>query len=129
VATSTGTSFTNAHWGRWSSAVGWLDVQVGDFDGDGRSDLAGRVASSGDWWVAKSNGDSFTNEKWGRWSTAVGWADVHAGNFGSDDGSNGGDAAAAADLYWREIGRTDNDDDNDSSDLLVADIVDQLLPE
>jgi hypothetical protein len=42
--------------------------------------------------------------------------------------SNGGDAAAAAaDLYWREIGRAD--DDNDSSDLLVADIVDQLLPE
>jgi hypothetical protein len=95
----------------------------------GRSDLAGRVASSGDWWVARSDGDSFTNEKWGRWSTAVGWADVHAGNFGWDAGSNGGDAADAADIYWREIGRTDADDDNGSSDLLVTDIVDQLLPE
>jgi hypothetical protein len=130
VATSTGTSFTNARWGRWSSAVGWLDVQVGDFDGDGRSDLAGRVSSSGDWWVARSQGDSFTNEKWGRWSTAVGWEDVHAGNFGGAGDSNGGDAAAAAaDIYWREIGRADDDDENDSSDPLVADIVDQLLPE
>jgi hypothetical protein len=51
------------------------------------------------------------------------------GHFG-DDGLNGGDAlAVAVDIYWREIGRTDDDDDNDSSDLLVADIVDQLLPE
>lgn len=117
-------------WTRWSSDLSWLDVRVGDFDGDGRSDLAGRVATSGDWWVARSHGDSFTNERWGNWSTAVEWEDVHVGRFGSDDGSNHGDAAAAAvDLYWREIGQADDDDDNDSSNPLVAEIVDQLLPE
>jgi predicted outer membrane repeat protein len=130
VATSTGTSFTTANWGLWSPAIAWLDVQIGDFDGDGRSDVAGRVASSGDWWVARSNGDSFTNERWGNWSAAVEWEDVHVGRFGSDEGSNSGDAAAAAaDLYWREIGQADDDDDNDASNLLVAEIVDQLLPE
>jgi hypothetical protein len=130
VATSNGSSFTNANWGRWSSAVAWLDVQVGDFDGDGNSDLAGRVATSGDWWVAKSDGDSFSSERWGRWSTAVGWVDVHAGNFGSDNGSNGGEAAAAAaDLYWREIGRAGGDNDSVWSDVFESDIVDQLLPE
>jgi hypothetical protein len=128
VATSTGTSFTNAQWGSWSPAVAWLDVQVGDFDGDGSSDLAGRVASSGDWWVARSEGDRFTNEKWGRWSTAVDWLDVRTGNYDGSTGSGDGPAVASvADLYWREIGRNDGDDNSDFG-LMVKDLVDQLWP-
>ncbi len=77
-------TFTNERWGRWSTAVDWVDVMVADFTGDGRADIAGRVAGSGDWWVAKSNGTAFANERWGRWSTAVDWLDVSVGDFNGD---------------------------------------------
>ncbi len=82
----TGTGFTNARWGKWSTAVTWVDVTTGDFNGDGRTDIAGRVAESGEWWVAESNetGTGFANARWGRWSTAVTWVDVMTGDFNGD---------------------------------------------
>src|SRR5205814_1778023 len=52
VGTSDGSSFSTSVWGSWSTAVTWVDVQSGDFNGDGRADLVGRVQQSGDWWVA-----------------------------------------------------------------------------
>jgi hypothetical protein len=47
---------------------------VGDFNNDGRIDLAGRVAETGQWWVAVSNGSQFANQLWTTWSMAVTWA-------------------------------------------------------
>ncbi len=85
VALSNGDgTFTNQKWTRWSTSVNWTDVMVGDFNGDGRDDIVGRVASSGDWWIASSTGAAFTNSKWTRWSTGVTWTDVMVGDFNGD---------------------------------------------
>jgi len=47
--------------------------------------IVGRVAQSGQWWVAKSNGSSgFSNSFFTSWSPAVTWVDVHTGDFSGD---------------------------------------------
>jgi hypothetical protein len=84
------TGFTTSVWGSWSTAVTWVDVQSGDFIGNGRADLVGRVKESGDWWVAISDGASFSNAPWGHWANGPGvtWVDVKVGDFlgnGRDD--------------------------------------------
>ncbi len=61
---------------------------VGDFNGDGRDDLIGRVATNGDWWIANSTGGSFANERWGRWSANVAWMDVTVGNLNGNGPSD-----------------------------------------
>jgi hypothetical protein len=47
-------------------------VTVGDFDGDGKADVAGRT-SGGEWYVARSTGTALTNARWGAWAEAAGW--------------------------------------------------------
>jgi hypothetical protein len=84
VGTSDGSSFSTSVWGSFSTAVTWVDVQSGDFNGDGRADYVGRVLQSGDWWVALSNGTSFTNVHFGAWSPTVTWVDVKVGDFNGD---------------------------------------------
>ena len=81
VGTSIGTAFAEHVWARWSAAVTSADVQLGDFDGDGRLDIAGR-APDGSWWVGLSNGDAFVTSRWGAWYAGINWADVHTGQFG-----------------------------------------------
>jgi hypothetical protein len=39
--------------------VNWAEVLVGDYDRDGKSDIAGRIASTGTWWIAHSTGSAF----------------------------------------------------------------------
>ncbi len=78
---STGSSFRNSLWATWSTAVTWVDVQVGDFNGDGKSDITGRVLQGGSWWTGLSNGSAFTTSQWGQWSPAVTWVDVHNGEY------------------------------------------------
>jgi hypothetical protein len=77
--------FIHQRWGRWSTAVDWLDVAVGDFNGDGRADIAGRVASTGEWYVAQSTGSSLVSRRWGRWGAGAStWTDVLVGDFNHD---------------------------------------------
>jgi hypothetical protein len=61
--------------------VTWVDVQVGDFNGDGKADITGRALQTGGWWTGVSNGSAFTTSMWATWSTAVSWVDVRAGDF------------------------------------------------
>jgi len=68
-------------WATWSTAVTWVDVQVGDFNGDGMSDITGRALETGQWWTGLSNGTSFTTNLWATWSTAAIWTDVRSGSF------------------------------------------------
>ena len=63
-----------------SPAAPAVNVQVADFDGDGKDDIAGRT--NGEWWLAHSNGSVFSIELWGRWSN-INWTDVRIGRFGA----------------------------------------------
>jgi hypothetical protein len=85
VGLSTGSSFTTSKWDTWASSVTWVDVQTGDFTGDGHQDIIGRVLQSGEWWVAVPNGSNgFTTTRWAVWSPNVTWADVKVGDFDGD---------------------------------------------
>jgi hypothetical protein len=84
----TGTYVTNSSFGAWSAAVTWADVHVGDVNGDGKADIVGRVASSGDWWVAISNGTSFASALWLTWTPAAGWVDVFVTDMNGDGRSD-----------------------------------------
>jgi hypothetical protein len=86
VAISNGTSFTTSLWGSWSATPGvtWVDVKVGDFNGDGKADIVGRWLQAGQWWMAQSTGSSFTNSLWATWTTAYNWVDVNVGDFNGD---------------------------------------------
>ena len=87
VAQSTGSSFTNSLWATWAAdgpSVTWVDVKVGDFNGDGKADITGRWLEGGSWWTAISNGSAFTTSQWAQWSTAATWVDVQVGDFNGD---------------------------------------------
>ncbi len=84
IALSDGSSFSNQQWTTWSSGTTWQNAQVGDFNNDGKEDLAARD-NDGDWWVWTAGEDSFTAAEWGgRWSTSVTWTDVLVGDFNGD---------------------------------------------
>jgi hypothetical protein len=81
-------SFSNKLFATWSPAINWADVVTGDFNGDGRTDIAGRDPQTGNWWVGISNGSSFTTSRWTTWSSAATWVDIKVGDFtgsGRDD--------------------------------------------
>jgi hypothetical protein len=54
-------------------------VQVGDFNGDGKADITGRVLQNGQWWAALSTGSTFQNSLWATWNPNVAWTSVTAG--------------------------------------------------
>src|SRR5262249_15008249 len=66
--------------------VTWVDVQAGDFNGDGKIDIAGRVADNGQWWVGLSSGRAFNNSLWMMFpqSPSFSWLDVMAADFNGD---------------------------------------------
>src|SRR5207302_2002454 len=67
-----------------SAAPAWAYVVAGDFNGDGRSDLAGRNFSTGQWYVGLSSGSGFTTALWDTWSPSVTWVDVRVADFNGD---------------------------------------------
>lgn len=88
LLSDTGGVYTNRNIGRWKQDVAWVDVVVGNFDGDpqGQSDVAGRTPD-GMWWMLHDNGSGFVNQKLARWSSGVTWSDIVVGNFdGAADG-------------------------------------------
>jgi RHS repeat-associated protein len=83
VGLSSGTSFTTTNWGSWSTTVNWVDVQVADTNGDGRSDLLGRISGTGAWWTSQATGSSFSTVVWSTYSNSITWVDSEslAGSF------------------------------------------------
>jgi hypothetical protein len=83
VGLSDGTNFVTSFWLRWGAVAttGWKNFLVGDFNNDGRDDIAAQSAA-GDWWVALSTGTSFTTSNWGRWSGS--WTKFVTGDFNGD---------------------------------------------
>jgi hypothetical protein len=104
VAVSNGsTAFTNQLWGAWSPAVTWVDVKVGDFNGDGFSDIIGRVLQTGQWWVALSNGSTLNNFFWARWNPGVTWVDVQVGDFNADGRDDITGRVASTGQWWTSL--------------------------
>jgi hypothetical protein len=84
AVTPTGTSFANTYWGALSPGVTWVDVGTGDFNGDGKTDIAARDLHTGTWWVGISTGSSFIFRPWIVWNPNVTWVDVKVGDFTGD---------------------------------------------
>jgi len=80
-----GSGLTTKYMTAWSRLVSWGDIRVGDFNGDGTDDIAGRLESNGQWWAAITAADgSAVNHDMGTWSTALSWNDVAVGDFNGD---------------------------------------------
>jgi hypothetical protein len=111
-------------WTRWSNTVDWQDVRVGDFNGDGLDDIAGRYL--GQWWVAKSNGTGFTNSNWtpstaafNAWNRS-GWravATVQVNNVAAGPVAMAAARDASPDaIFWMQT----NDDDDFAAALMSS---------
>ncbi len=68
----------------WSSTGGWHFTRVGDFDGDGSSEIMSRH-SNGQWWMADFNAATKTVYK-GTWTNNASqpWQTVLTGDFNGD---------------------------------------------
>ncbi|MBI2809143.1 MAG: S8 family serine peptidase [Planctomycetes bacterium] len=56
----------------------------GDFNGDGRQDVA-LFNTGGAWWVSLANADgTFVNQKWAVWAPATSWRSIQVGDFNAD---------------------------------------------
>jgi phenylpyruvate tautomerase PptA (4-oxalocrotonate tautomerase family) len=88
VARSTGTAFTVETWATsfGNRGHGRELVYVGDFTGDGRTDIAIHDRVSGDWFVGRSTGSSFAIELWASsfGSRGNGRERVYVGDFSGD---------------------------------------------
>ncbi len=49
-------SITSVYLGAWSPGVTWDNVQAADINGDGKTDIVGRVDSSGAWYAGIATG-------------------------------------------------------------------------
>jgi hypothetical protein len=85
---------------RWSNGVVYTDGVVGDFNGDGMTDVAAREAGKGTWWVGLSNGSSFDTAAWTTWNPAPGWRDVRVGDFDGDGKDDIAGRTADAGEIW-----------------------------
>ncbi|MBX3436166.1 MAG: S8 family serine peptidase [Planctomycetaceae bacterium] len=86
VSLSTGSSFQTNVWGGWTTNREWGHAAVGDFNGDGKDDIVGRIENAGDgrWFVGLSDGSRFMTYYWQTWSTNVVWGPVEVGDFNGD---------------------------------------------
>jgi hypothetical protein len=103
VGVSDGTRFASSAWTEWKSTAGWRDISFGDFNGDGRDDIAGRT-DQGQWWVAVARaGGGFVNQAWTVWDESQQWRDraASADSPAGHDGRPSRDARSNARLCGR----------------------------
>jgi len=82
--TVTAPTFTSSLWIAGQQTVRELsDLVVGDFDGDGKDDIAGR-RTNGTWWYIHEQGGSIVASPMARWTTNMAWSMVVVGNFTGD---------------------------------------------
>ena len=76
-------SFVNQNWANWSASSNWSQIQVGDFNGDGKTDLLG-IYKDGSFYLGVSTGAAFTTQFWGKWDVAANWKLLQVGDFNGD---------------------------------------------
>jgi len=81
-------SMTTQRYADWNPAHNWTDVQVGDYNGDGRDDVIGRstlAGYDGQWFVALSNvNGTATTQKYTNWNPAHNWTNVQTADVNGD---------------------------------------------
>ncbi|MGE3804309.1 MAG: FG-GAP-like repeat-containing protein, partial [Gemmataceae bacterium] len=78
--------FDSTLWADYFTNTGWSSQLVGDFNGDGRDDIANFHPSTGNWWVslANSTGTGFVTSLWADFYTNTGWTSQVVGDFNGD---------------------------------------------
>ncbi len=72
-------------WTSLSTASGWTTRATGDFNNDGRDDIANYHPGTGNWVVSRSTGSGFSNSVWSTFSTKTGWSRQLVGDFNGDN--------------------------------------------
>jgi hypothetical protein len=104
VCISTGTSFlAPVTWSTFATATGWTSQIVGDFNHDGKADIANYSAGTGRWWVSISNGSSFTTTMWAQFATFTGWTSQIVGDFNHDGKADIANYSAGTGRWWVSI--------------------------
>ncbi|MGE3806758.1 MAG: FG-GAP repeat domain-containing protein, partial [Gemmataceae bacterium] len=85
IAKDTGDGFTTTLWADFATNSGWTSQLVGDFNDDGKDDIANFHPSNGNWWVSLSTGSAFTTTLWADFATNSGWSQQIVGDFNGDD--------------------------------------------
>ena len=69
----------------WKTSLGIQEVVSGDFNGDGKTDIAG-LASNGAWWAgySRATGLGFDNVRVGGWLSSFTFTSIHTGDFNGD---------------------------------------------
>ncbi len=77
--------FTNVRVGGWLSSFTIRSIQVGDFNGDGNTDIAG-LATTGQWLgLLGQDGNGWTSKVLGLWSPSLNFSDdIFTGDFNAD---------------------------------------------
>ena len=101
--------FTTSIWGVWSDIYTWSEIQVGDFNGDGRDDILGRASENGNWYLGESTGLGFVTSRIGRLSRNFTWVDLTTGDFNNDGTVDIAARNVVNGEWW--IGMADNTDD------------------
>lgn len=86
VGLSTGSAFTSTNWATWiTGTTTYNNVQVGDFNGDGKSDIFART-NTGKLYVGMANaaGTAFSTRLMTTWSATGGWTNVLVGDINGD---------------------------------------------
>ena len=81
---ATGTAAAPTLWATQRTDISWQFPTVGDFNADGRADIAVRNGTSGIWRVLASTGATFTILSFGTWPADVQWQNIRAGDFNGD---------------------------------------------
>ncbi|MCG6154785.1 FG-GAP-like repeat-containing protein [Rubinisphaera margarita] len=98
--------FSLAVAGTWPTSRTWVDVRVGDFNGDGFDDLIGRDLQYGRWMLAQSDGQpqpTFTYAYYAEWSSSVDWQDVTIVDLNHDGRDELLARNASAQVWWNTL--------------------------
>ena len=102
---ATGSAQAPQVWGSLPTTIGWQFFTAGDYNADGRDDIAVWNPESGGWRVLVSDGTSFSSSEFGNWSPATAWTTPLVGDFDGDGRSDLAARDPGTGAWW--IGRSD----------------------